>query len=166
MTSKIFIFLVVLIAHLVLVIQCQFPTICMKNATLPMAFCCPISAGFSEVCGGPSRGSCEMIKVENQTGTQRWANLPIPVRQDYRLHWPLRFFSFACQCKGNYAGAGCERCNFGFTGPNCTTRRPKRFRRDILSMTVGTTSSPRHFECFKIYFFGLVNRQCCWTRNI
>jgi hypothetical protein len=123
-------------SQLIAMIQGQFPTVCMQNATLPQAVCCPVPEGFSDPCGGTARGVCQAIIIQNQTTLPRWSTLSAGLQQDDRLHWPLRFFTDICQCKGNYGGIGCGKCRFGYTGPTCGTPLPKRVRQSVWKMSV------------------------------
>ncbi|VDP92382.1 unnamed protein product [Echinostoma caproni] len=106
---------------------CLIPEQCAHNVTKPFSVCCPVSPHNHLVCGGPKRGYCEKIAVPKDY-------VPHVFHMDDRLSWPLRFFSHACQCKGNFFGTACEKCWYGWTGPNCD-KRVKRIRRDIHSLS-------------------------------
>ncbi|VDM00623.1 unnamed protein product [Schistocephalus solidus] len=108
-------------------IEALVPVECVGNVTNPSAVCCPRNPENYQVCGGPSRGYCTKIVAPVQY-------VPIPFHMDDRVSWPNRFFSFACQCRGNFFGTSCQDCWFGWTGPNCDIPVIK-VRKDIRDLT-------------------------------
>ena len=81
-------------------------------------------------CGGPERGSCRKIEHVKEQFSPDFPQL----KKDDRLNWPTRFFSYSCQCHGNFGGYKCQDCAYGYVGEKCQTKR-KTKRRNALSLT-------------------------------
>lgn len=109
------------------VVDAVVPEDCVYNVTKPSAICCPVYKNNGQVCGGPERGYCTHIAIPMQY-------VPAVFHVDDRVGWPSRFFSYACQCRGNFYGPTCEDCWFGWTGKDCNTRRTV-VRKDIRDLT-------------------------------
>ena len=69
--------------------------------------------GHIEACGGPGRGSCVRLPQV------RVKYYPDPPEDDERLNWPHHYVQMGCQCEGNFYGAACGECKFGYHGTNC-----------------------------------------------
>ncbi|VEL34243.1 unnamed protein product [Protopolystoma xenopodis] len=107
-------------AVLVIVITFQpasafLPLQCVSNVTKPHAICCPRHPTNGKVCGGSKMGSCDRIIAPIEY-------VPTVFHVDDRAAWPTRFFSYACQCRGNFFGPACETCWFGWKGRLCDQR--------------------------------------------
>ncbi|XP_070566439.1 tyrosinase-like [Ptychodera flava] len=103
------------------------PKNCASSESLSFKECCPVPFGLTGKCGGPRRGRC----VELQP-------LVIDPVKGFggdldRFQWPTQFVQRACNCLGNFDGADCSSCKFGWTGPNCDVPKT-RTRRNILTM--------------------------------
>ncbi|KAF5398821.1 Common central domain of tyrosinase [Paragonimus heterotremus] len=112
--------------HCFLHMSALIPEVCVHNVTRPNAVCCPLDPYNHQVCGGPERGFCHRIATPVEF-------IPHVFLMDDRLAWPLRFFSYLCQCKGNFFGIACESCWFGWKGQHCDQKNLK-IRRDIRSL--------------------------------
>ena len=85
--------------------------------------------GLTGACGGPDRGICTRLEDLHE-----YFSPPVEgVLLDDRTNWPTRFFRFACECFGNYAGYMCHQCQFGYYGKFCQKKRILE-RRDILDL--------------------------------
>jgi hypothetical protein len=89
----------------------QFPAECVAAAS---SKCCPLHRLNGFECGGINAGECQPVTF---TG-----------RCDVNQAWFP--YTHVCVCKGNYAGARCDLCQAGFSGPTCTEQEPKRIRRE------------------------------------
>jgi hypothetical protein len=120
--------------------EAQFPTVCMPNATLVDAVCCPTPEGSLLACGGGHRGKCKkvskIVDIKAKWNATRFDLVPVSVMQDDRINWPTRFFTYACDCSFNYEGMACERCAPGWTGSLCLKRTPLRIRKNVLNLTL------------------------------
>ncbi len=81
-------------------------------------------------CGGPIRGECAEIPSSNEDFSP---NFPSKSDDD-RIDWPLRFFSYACVCHGNYRGYACQDCRYGYYGNDCQEKYTAQ-RRNILTLS-------------------------------
>ena len=95
-------------------------------------------SGHLEACGGPGRGVCEQIP---EVRLQYW---PAPPEEfDDRVNWPHFYVHQGCRCLGNFYGADCSKCKFGFSGRDCNEKSEKLVRRNILDY------SPREKQIFQ-----------------
>ncbi|TSL54316.1 5,6-dihydroxyindole-2-carboxylic acid oxidase [Bagarius yarrelli] len=124
--------------HAVLVLFCcafavraQFPRECTSADVLRSARCCPSPFGrANDPCGASlGRGQCVPVQADTRAHGPQYPH----VGQDDRERWPLRFFTSACRCTGNFYGYNCGRCKHGFTGANCDTPVPV-VRRNVMSL--------------------------------
>ena len=63
------------------------------------------------------------------------AGVPLKGSIDSRYLWPTMVFERVCSCKGNYYGANCNDCMFGWTGTDCNTRKPLVTRQSFSSLS-------------------------------
>ena len=116
----------------------QFPTICNTPESLETKTCCPNN------CNG--RGSCvnvtELVAAQyekdNQNVVEILRNAPTVQAKgtaDARFMWPTVVFENVCVCEGNYWGADCRECNFGWTGGNCNIRKTPVVRKSFARLT-------------------------------
>ncbi|XP_077978910.1 tyrosinase-like [Glandiceps talaboti] len=105
-----------------------FPKVCVSSESLSAKECCPVPEGFEEKCGGPGRGECVDLQLSVID--------PVGLFDGdlERFQWPTSFFNRTCKCEGNFDGASCSVCKFGWTGVNCNSTK-KSTRRNILSMS-------------------------------
>ncbi|XP_070566280.1 tyrosinase-like [Ptychodera flava] len=103
------------------------PETCVSSDILSSKECCPVASGTTEQCGGPGRGRCEDLQVQVMDVTDGFDG------DTERFQWPTTFFNRTCHCFGNFAGADCGKCKFGWTGPDCDVQK-QRIRRNILEM--------------------------------
>ncbi|GCC42822.1 hypothetical protein chiPu_0026495, partial [Chiloscyllium punctatum] len=109
----------------------QIPILCATAGHMQRGECCPVFWGDGSLCGSASgRGGCQRLEEG-----QRWAGDPSRGR-DFRLHWPTYFYRRVCKCTGNYAGADCGECGYGWQGEGCQ-RRHTVVRRDLAKMSRG-----------------------------
>ncbi|XP_053313866.1 tyrosinase [Spea bombifrons] len=109
----------------------QFPRACTSPEVLLSKECCPVWSGDGSPCGELSgRGTCQDVLLSNSTSGSQFPFSGI----DDRENWPVVFYNRTCQCQGNFMGANCGECKFGFIGPNCTQRR-LMIRKEIFKMT-------------------------------
>lgn len=85
------------------------PKKCANPADVAAKRCCPEYNGM--VCGG-DRGSCQDVTKCN-TYSQEPPGAPKGFA-DNRFNWPMKVFTHVCQCVGNYGGADCGECKFGY----------------------------------------------------
>ena len=106
----------------------QFPAICNTEQALQSKTCCPNN------CGGPTRGTCENITEEAATQSRNADPAVIDILRmapqemekgtaDARFMWPTVVFENVCICKERYGGVGCNECDFGWTGIDCSTKK-------------------------------------------
>nr|AAP93838.1 tyrosinase 1 precursor [Schistosoma mansoni] len=105
----------------------MIPEQCGYNLTRRIPVCCPISNINGEVCGGPKYGKCIQIWTPRE-------KIPSVFLIDDRIDWPKRYFTYFCQCYGNYFGSACDECWFGWKGRYCN-KRSVRIRRDIRTLS-------------------------------
>lgn len=118
----------------------QFPAVCNSKERLDTKMCCPNN------CSGPTRGTCKNITAEvaaqwevaNRTVTKILRDAPDEAEKgsvDARYLWPTIVFERVCECKGNYGGVDCSKCDFGWTGSNCNERKRPVVRRSFGRLT-------------------------------
>jgi len=105
-----------------------FPPAC-QNA---QGTCCPSYNG--KVCGGAGVGQCGSITNYNNV-----CDVGVnAVQQGVNGAWWLtELFTRVCICQGNYWGADCSQCKFGWTGPTCSTPTPVRVRQAFPLLSPG-----------------------------
>ena len=110
----------------------QLPKECTLDKVTFDFECCPTTK--LGVCGGPTRGSCEDIRIVDHCQnvsdilrglkycrTQEFLrSRPGTGNTDFRYMWPTQIFQKVCVCKGNYADYNCMRCKRGYIGINCS----------------------------------------------
>jgi hypothetical protein len=86
------------------------------------------------VCGGPSRGVCGDITQQNPVCNAGLSAIGPGVNSAW---WLTERFNNLCMCTGNFWGADCSICKFGWTGANCDQPAPQRVRQafQLLSPT-------------------------------
>ncbi|CAH1271568.1 TYR [Branchiostoma lanceolatum] len=107
--------LYVVVATLAHVTEAQFPRVCTTVDHLRSKECCPVPGGYTQPCGGPGRGSCQVIP----DGTMKvYDYKPNWVRDD-RSQWPKLFFNRSCTCEFPFSGYDCSKCVWGRYGSAC-----------------------------------------------
>ena len=74
----------------------------------------------------------------NTTITTILQNAPTTTEKgtiDSRYLWPTLVFEYVCICSGNYYGANCSECAFGWKGDDCQTQKRTVVRRSFNSLT-------------------------------
>eukprot|EP00061_Rhincodon_typus_P004247 g22109.t1 len=110
----------------------QIPIQCATVGHMQSSECCPAYPGDGSPCGSASgRGSCREVETPRERGERE--------RQgggtaDFRLWWPTYFYMRACACQGNYGGADCGECAYGWRGEHCQERYTV-VRRDLANMS-------------------------------
>eukprot|EP00800_Vazella_pourtalesii_P000180 TRINITY_DN10182_c1_g1_i1.p1 TRINITY_DN10182_c1_g1~~TRINITY_DN10182_c1_g1_i1.p1 ORF type:complete len:575 (-),score=43.43 TRINITY_DN10182_c1_g1_i1:171-1895(-) len=110
------------------VIKSQFPAVCNNAESINTKTCCPNN------CGGVVKGNCTNITAEVDETWSRSRpdvvqlirdspNLQGKGKADVRYKWPTMVFEKVCVCGGNYYGADCSECKFGYTGDDCRTKK-------------------------------------------
>ena len=111
----------------------QFPRVCTTFSSLKSKTCCPIPKNFTEPCGSDGdRGTCEELIIRNWNYSFSHF-VPCQI-DDERHNWPIALYSRTCRCKGNYGGYDCGKCEFGYSGINCTKKKTLR-RRNFLKLS-------------------------------
>ncbi|XP_062865205.1 5,6-dihydroxyindole-2-carboxylic acid oxidase-like [Trichomycterus rosablanca] len=100
-----------------LAVTAQFPRECTSPEVLRTGRCCPSPSGRADdPCGASlNRGQCVSVRADTRPHGSQYPH----VGRDDRERWPLRFFTSACRCNGNFSGHHCGRCRHGLTGANC-----------------------------------------------
>ncbi|XP_078062025.1 tyrosinase-like [Mustelus asterias] len=107
--------------------RAQIPLPCADRAHVEAGECCPAFWGDGSPCGSASgRGRCREVGGLGGRGE----------RADFRLGWPGYFFRWLCWCAGNYGGADCGECGFGWRGEGCRERH-LAVRRELANLTAG-----------------------------
>lgn len=111
-----------LLVHALVLVSAQFPRVCVTPEGLRSAQCCPSPLALeNDPCGASSgRGQCVDVSADARAHGPQY---PYDGRDD-RERWPLRFFTRACRCNGNFSGFDCGRCRHGLTGDGCERRVP------------------------------------------
>lgn len=111
-----------LLMHALVLVSAQFPRVCVTPEGLRSAQCCPSPFALeNDPCGASSgRGQCVDVSADARAHGPQY---PYDGRDD-RERWPLRFFTRACRCNGNFSGFDCGRCRHGLTGDACERRVP------------------------------------------
>ena len=118
----------------------QFPAICNTPENIRDKTCCPNN------CGGTGKGECLNMTAET---AQQWEQADQSVvgiiyaapilsgrkTVDSRYRWPAFVFERVCSCEGNYWGADCSECKFGWTGENCDITKELVIRKSFDSLT-------------------------------
>ena len=81
----------------------QFPVECMDDNSLRSRTCCP------NVCS--NQGTCTDLDIALPQGQYNSSTV--------RDNWP-HYFTRVCVCNGNFAGADCSRCKYGYYGNDCS----------------------------------------------
>nr|WFP21704.1 tyrosinase-related protein 1a [Triplophysa rosa] len=112
-------------------VRAQFPRVCVTPEGLRSAQCCPSPSGLeNDPCGANSgRGQCVDVSADARAHGPQYPYDGL----DDRERWPLRFFTRACRCNGNFSGFDCGRCRHGFTGDACEQRVPV-VRRNVMQL--------------------------------
>ncbi|XP_055073904.2 5,6-dihydroxyindole-2-carboxylic acid oxidase [Misgurnus anguillicaudatus] len=112
-------------------VRAQFPRVCVTPEGLRSAQCCPSPSSLAnDPCGANSgRGQCVDVSADARVHGPQY---PYDGRDD-RERWPLRFFTRACQCNGNFSGFDCGRCRHGLTGDACDRPVPV-VRRNVMRL--------------------------------
>ncbi|GCB81317.1 tyrosinase-like [Scyliorhinus torazame] len=104
--------------------RAQIPILCANDVNLETGECCPVFWGDDSPCGWASgRGACQPVAGEHAEAGAI----------DFRARWPSYFFKRLCVCQGNYGGADCGECKYGWQGAWCQERRVV-VRRDLADM--------------------------------
>nr|ACU68955.1 tyrosinase 1 [Schistosoma japonicum] len=126
-TSPTIMFFIILLCNQLTYIFGMIPVQCGYNLTKRIPICCPISKINGKVCGGGNYGECTKIWTPKE-------KVPSVFLLDDRIDWPKRYFTYFCQCHGNYFGVACDECWFGWKGKHCNQRSIK-VRRDIKTIS-------------------------------
>ncbi|KAM5180445.1 tyrosinase-like [Mantella aurantiaca] len=88
-----------------------FPRECVQGVTDWPVPCCPFYK--TSRCGSSeNRGSCLPVLTSR-------TEPPPDILNDDRNLFPLFYFNWTCQCKGNFMGHNCGECVFGWKGNHC-----------------------------------------------
>ncbi|KXJ13362.1 tyrosinase [Exaiptasia diaphana] len=111
----------------------QFPRICTNLESLKTKTCCPIPKNFAEPCGSDGkRGKCEELILRDWNYT--YSHFQPFQNDDERHNWPRAMYEKTCKCNGNFGGYDCSKCEFGFSGTNCTKKKTLK-RRNFLKLS-------------------------------
>lgn len=114
-------------------IEGQFPRICTNLASLKTKTCCPIPKNFAEPCGSDgNRGKCEELIIRDWNYT--YSHFQPLQKDDERHNWPRAIYEKTCKCNGNFGGYDCSKCEFGYSGTNCTKKKSLT-RRNFLKLS-------------------------------
>ncbi|XP_078062026.1 tyrosinase-like [Mustelus asterias] len=104
--------------------RAMIPLPCASLAHIWARECCPEFWRDGSPCGSASgRGGCQAIAGIGRQGGG----------SDLRAQWPSYFFRRLCVCRGNYGGADCGECKYGWHGGRCQFKNVV-VRRDLGSM--------------------------------
>jgi len=106
--------------------QMFFPLQCQSA----VGTCCPSYNG--QVCGGPGRGYCGDITKPNPVCSAGLNEIAQGVNGAW---WLTERFTMLCMCEGNFWGADCSQCRYGWTGANCDQPAPQRVRQAFNLLT-------------------------------
>ncbi|CAJ0953761.1 unnamed protein product [Ranitomeya imitator] len=99
---------------------------CVENVSSFPVVCCPLYRG--SMCGASlNRGNCMPVRSSR--------TIPDPdIHIDDRDLFPLHYYNYTCQCKGNFIGENCGQCDFNRYGDNCENLNTV-VRRDIRELS-------------------------------
>ncbi|XP_060679576.1 tyrosinase-like [Hemiscyllium ocellatum] len=113
--------------------RAMVPIQCGTPAHMKRRECCPTFSADGSPCGIISnRGRCQDITRESPWQREERERVHGGSR-DFRLWWPTYFFRRLCVCRGNYGGADCSECAYGWWGERCQLRHTVT-RRDIAAL--------------------------------
>ena len=122
MTCVLVEYIILVAVSVTILVEGQFPKVCVSIESLKKKECCPVPSGFKEPCGKDgSRGHCEEIIVRKWSVTYDHFNTKHVL--DDRYNWPRGVFERSCKCRGNYAGYDCSKCKYGYHGKECSQRK-------------------------------------------
>ncbi|XP_060679578.1 tyrosinase-like [Hemiscyllium ocellatum] len=113
--------------------RAMVPIQCGTPAHMKRRECCPTFWADGSPCGiNSNRGRCQDITRESPWQREERERVHGGSR-DFRLWWPTYFFRRLCVCRGNYGGADCSECAYGWWGERCQLRHTVT-RRDIAAL--------------------------------
>ena len=111
-----------LIAAPIVLVEGQFPKVCVNIDSLKKKECCPVPPGFKEPCGKDGqRGDCGELTVRKWSATYNHFNTKHEL--DDRHDWPRGIFKKGCKCRANFAGYDCSKCKYGYYGNECKEKK-------------------------------------------
>lgn len=88
----------------------QIPAACSDRESLEQMTCCPVTE--HGVCGEQaSRGDCVAVNFNRHRNDTT----------NVRANWP-HYYTRVCKCSVRFGGYDCSRCNYGYYGPDCSSR--------------------------------------------
>ena len=116
----------------------QLPSICNTPDDLATKTCCPNDCS--------RNGRCEsitaLVSAQEECADQKvidilrnTPNVPEKGTADARYRWPTVVFENVCVCDGNFWGADCSECDFGWTGDDCNERKTLVVRKSFARLS-------------------------------
>ena len=116
----------------------QFPSICNTPKSIDTKTCCPNDCNLNGRCESISAPASAQLKCANPQVVEileDTPNVPEKGTADARYQWPTVVFENVCVCNGNFWGANCSECAFGWTGENCEEKKAPVIRKSFARLS-------------------------------